>query len=389
MLQLSARVEQLHASPIREILSLVSRPGMISFAGGLPAPESFPGLRNLPLPDDALQYGPSEGEPALREWIAARMRALGRDCEARQVLVLSGSQQGIDLVAKLMIDPGTPVAVERPTYLAALQVFRFFGARFVAVDRKRPQLLHEGTERPRLCYVIPTFQNPGAWCYSLEERRALARATERAGALLFEDDPYRDLVYEPCERQPLCSFVDRGSWVYQGSFSKSHAPGLRLGFLVCSPDLITPLTRLKQAADLHSSRVAQHWILQLVQDPGHEERLARLQAFYRQKRDVFAEVLEASLGDLAQWDLPAGGLFFWLKLAEPVDTQTLLQQAISKGVAFMPGEPFFHDQTPADGSYLRLNFSHASAAQVQTGLRILAGLLRQTRTAPRLQASAG
>lgn len=383
MLQLSARVEQLHASPIREILSLVSRPGMISFAGGLPSAESFPPTASLALTADMLQYGPSEGEPALRELIAGRLRALGRDCTASQVLVLSGSQQGIDLVAKLMIDPGTPVAVESPTYLAALQAFRFFGARFVSVDRTRPETLLQSAARPRLCYVIPTFQNPAAWCYGLEERKALAQACEAAGTLLFEDDPYRDLVYEPCERRPLCSFVSRGSWVYQGSFSKSHAPGLRLGYLVCSADLVTPLTRLKQAADLHSSRVAQHWILQLLQDPGFDERMLRLQAHYRQKRDAFAEVLDATFTELASWALPAGGLFFWLRLHEPVDTQALLQQAIAKGVAFMPGEPFFHTP-PADGArYLRLNFSHAPAAQMHTGLRILAGLLRQPHTAPR------
>ncbi len=366
---LSQRIQDLHASPIREILAVISKPGMISFAGGLPAPESFPELDLRAVPRDMLQYGASEGETALREQICLDLRKTGLHCDPSQVLVLSGSQQGIDLVGKLMVDNGTLLALENPTYLAALQVFRFFGARFASLDRQQPEALLKQADKPALCYVIPTFQNPTGYCYSQQEREVLAAACERQGVVLFEDDPYRDLVYDSCDRQPVCSLMQSGQWIYQGSFSKTIAPGLRLGYLVASKELLPYLTRLKQAADLHSNRVSQYLILQALQHPQRMQRITALQASYRSKRDEFAAALQQHLSEYAQWDLPKGGLFFWLKLRQHADTGKLLQQAIAKGVAFMPGEPFFH--THQGHSYLRLNFSHADAAQMRKGMQIL------------------
>jgi 2-aminoadipate transaminase len=372
---LSRRVRDLAPSPIREILQVIERPGMISFAGGLPAPESFPRLDAARLPAGCLQYGPSEGEPALRQRIAEDLRAIGLVCDAAQILVLSGSQQGIDLVGKLFIDRGTPVAVESPTYLAALQVFRFFGARLVALDAHAAD-----APRPAFAYAIPTFQNPTGHCYDAAERTALARRCDADGIVLFEDDPYRDLAYDRCERTPVCARLGRASWIYLGSFSKTLAPGLRLGFLAASPDLVAPLTRLKQAADLHSSRVSQWLVLQQLDDPARGERLAAVVAGYRRKRDVFARLLARHLGELATWRTPRGGLFFWITLKHIIDTRALLPGAIERGVAFMPGEPFFAGATRAAGA-LRLNFSHATEAQADAGLRILAEQLRQV--APR------
>lgn len=372
----SRRVDDLVASPIREILAVIDRPGMVSFAGGLPAPQTFPALDPGAVPSTWLQYGPSEGEPALRQRIAGELAALGLACAPEQVLVLSGSQQGIDLVAKLFVDAGTPVAVESPTYLAALQVFRFFGARFVAFDPARPDALRAPGTPPAFVYAIPTFQNPTGRCYDAQERAALARACDETGVVLFEDDPYRDLAYDACERTPVCARVKRSSWIYQGSFSKSLAPGLRLGFLAASPDLLVPLTRLKQAADLHSSRVSQWLVLRQLEHPQRAARLAGLARDYRARRDAFAALLALHMGDLATWAVPPGGLFFWLTLAQPLDTRTLLPRAIERGVAFMPGEPFFPGATPVTGM-LRLNFSHASERDAERGLRTLAGLLRE------------
>lgn len=372
----SQRVSNLVASPIREILALIDRPGMVSFAGGLPAQQTFPALDPGTVPLAWLQYGPSEGEPALRRRIANELATFGLDCSPEQVLVLSGSQQGIDLVAKLFIDPGTPVAVENPTYLAALQVFRFFGARFVAFDPSQPESLGAAANQPAFVYTIPTFQNPTGRCYSAQARAALAGACDASGTVLFEDDPYRDLAYEACDRTPVCARVKRASWVYQGSFSKSLAPGLRLGFLVASPDLVAPLTRLKQAADLHSSRVSQWLVLQQLDHPGRAERIDGLVNSYRARRDAFAEMLATHLSDLARWTVPPGGLFFWLTLVQPLDTRTLLPRAIERNVAFMPGEPFYSSAVPAKGM-LRLNFSHASERDADRGLRTLASLLRE------------
>ncbi|MFZ4649192.1 MAG: PLP-dependent aminotransferase family protein [Rubrivivax sp.] len=376
-LRYSRRVNDLVASPIREILAVIEQPGMVSFAGGLPAPQSFPTLEPGAVPSSWLQYGPSEGEPALRRHIARELATLGMACTPQQVLVLSGSQQGIDLVAKLFIDPGTPVAVECPTYLAALQVFRFFGARFVAFDPTRADTLCAGGVRPALAYTIPTFQNPTGLCHDAHTRSALAGACDDADVVLFEDDPYRDLAYDPCDRIPVCALVRRASWIYQGSFSKSLAPGLRLGFMAVSPDLVAPLTRLKQAADMHSSRVSQWLVLQQLEHPQHAARLASLVHDYRARRNAFGALLTKHLGELATWTVPPGGLFFWLTLAQPLDTRTLLPRAIERRVAFMPGEPFFPGSTPVTGR-LRLNFSHASEHEADRGLRSLAELLRET-----------
>lgn len=374
---LSQRAKNLHASPIREILAVIDRPGMISFAGGLPSPESFPTLDLGRVPARWLQYGPSEGEPALRERVAAELVALGLACTPEQVLILSGSQQGIDLVAKLFIDPGTPVAVESPTYLAALQVFRFQGARFLALDPQQALPWPSAAARPAFAYVIPTFQNPTGHCYSAVERDALAAACDDQEVVLFEDDPYRELAYDACECTPVCARLKRAPWIYQGSFSKTLAPGLRLGYLAASPELMPYLTRLKQAADLHSNRISQWIVLQQLSDPQRRQRLARNVAGYRRKRDAFALALERHFGKLAGWETPCGGLFFWLTLKSAVDTRTLLPEAIERGVAFMPGEPFYPEGPERSGT-LRLNFSHASAADADRGLAILAQVLSRT-----------
>lgn len=372
----SARSSDLHASPIREILSVVNRPGMISFAGGLPALDSFPQFNLDAMPQDVLQYGASEGDWKLRQRVAQDLRTRGLPCSAEQVLILSGSQQGIDLVAKLFIDPGTAVAVESPTYLAALQVFRFFGARFVAYDADKLDVQTWQHEKPAFAYAIPTFQNPSGRCLDAAQRTALAGACDAALIPLFEDDPYRDLVYDACERTPVCAQLQRAPWIYQGSFSKSLAPGLRLGYLVASPELLPFLTRLKQAADLHSNRVSQWLVLQQLNDAARAQRLRELADSYRQRRDAFEAALRRHFGDLARWQTPPGGLFFWLTLNRCIDTRLLLPAAIDAGVAFMPGEPFMPMQVEACGQ-LRLNFSHASEAQAEIGLAKLAKLIRK------------
>lgn len=373
----SFRTRDLHPSPIREILSVVDRPGMISFAGGLPAVDSFPQFDLDAMPQHMLQYGPSEGEWDLRQRVVDELHARGLHCSAEQVLILSGSQQGIDLVAKLFIDSGTAVAVESPTYLAALQVFRFFGARFVVYDADAPDAQMLRREKPALAYSIPTFQNPSGRCLDAGERDALASACDAAGLPLFEDDPYRDLVYDPCERTPVCARLERAPWIYQGSFSKNLAPGLRLGYLAASPELMPYLVRLKQAADLHSNRVSQWLVLQQLNDPAYGRRVEELAGRYRQRRDAFESALRRHFGDLASWQTPPGGLFFWLTLNRRTDTRLLLPLAIEAGVAFMPGEPFMPLATEGCGQ-LRLNFSHASEAQAESGLGKLAALVRSS-----------
>jgi DNA-binding transcriptional MocR family regulator len=375
---LSRRAADLTASPIRDILAVIDRPGMVSFAGGLPSSDSFPDLDRLRVPAGQLQYGPTEGEPGLRSKVAAGLRSRGLDCGADQVLILSGSQQGIDLVAKLFIDPQTPVAVESPTYLAALQVFRFFGARLGAFAIANAGDLDAAIKDRAFVYAIPNFQNPTGKCYSEAERARLASACDRTLTPLYEDDPYRDLAYDNRDTSAVCSRLKRAPWIYQGSFSKSLAPGLRLGYLACSPGLVPYLTRLKQAADLHSNRVSQWFVLQQLNEPTHDARLASLRVRYRAKRDQFDAELERHFSELASWTSPAGGLFFWLALntTRPIDTRRLLPAAIEQGVAFMPGEPFFPGPVAA-ASALRLNFSYAAAAETRRGLATLARIFRE------------
>ncbi len=372
---LSARIHDLYPSPIREILSVVNQPRMISFAGGLPAVDSFPQFSLDAMPQHMLQYGPSEGEWLLRQKVAEDLHDIGLHCTAEQILILSGSQQGIDLVAKLFIDPGTPVAVESPTYLAALQAFRFFGARFVAYDAQRLDDYELLRHKPAFVYAIPTFQNPSGRCLNVTERAALAAACDTGEIPLFEDDPYRDLVYDACERVPVCARLQRAPWIYQGSFSKNLAPGLRLGYLAASPELLPLLTSLKQAADLHSNRVSQWLVLQQLNDPAWSRHLDELAEHYRQRRNTFEAALQRHFSDLASWHTPPGGLFFWLTLNRRIDTRQLLPKALAQNVAFMPGEPFLPGEVDSCGQ-IRLNFSHASEAEAELGLEKLAALIR-------------
>lgn len=375
------RIQNLTSSIIREILAAAQKPGVISFAGGLPAADSFPEPDWSSLPERLRQYGMSEGEPELREAIAAEARTKGIRCDASQVLVLSGSQQGLDLASKLFLDPDSSVLVESPTYLAALQCFKLFQARCVGVPLTPrgvdTQALEAeiGLSRPRFAYLIPSFQNPSGVCYDAEHRTRVAEVLDRHGLPLLEDEPYCELDYDNVPKLPICAQLEKAPWIYQGSFSKILIPGLRVGYLIAHPSLMPYLVRLKQAADLHTNRPGQWLALNYLQSPDKAERLAQLQAFYRQRRDHFAEALERHFGELADWQVPAGGLFFWLKLKDGRDTRPLLQPALARGVAFMPGEAFFAEELPPTG-YMRLNFSHTPPELVEEGLRRLVGVMQ-------------
>jgi 2-aminoadipate transaminase len=377
----SQRIDRLSSSLIREILEVAQRPEVISFAGGLPATDALPTLDLGVVPAELRQYGTTEGEPRLRRLVAEQISALGRPCVAEQVLITSGSQQGIDLVSKLFIDPGAPVVLEAPSYLAALQSFRLFGADFKTLALSPsgidPEELDASieTHRPRFAYLIPTFQNPSGYCYAPEVREAVAAVLERHGVPLVEDEPYRELVYEPVERTPIVTHLDKAPWIYLGTFSKTAIPGLRIGYVACSPDLYALLVRLKQATDLHTNRIGQWWVAEFLERPAYADHLAALRQFYRTKRDAMAASLERHFTGIADWELPPGGLFFWLRLKSPCDTRMLLVKALDRNVAFMPGEPFFAGSVEGSGM-MRLNFSHASAERIDQGLATLAELIR-------------
>ncbi len=378
----SERVSRLKSSLIREILAAAQRPEVMSFAGGLPAEAMLPKVEWADMPLALGQYGMSEGEPALREALAAEARALGLECQASQVLVVSGSQQTLDLAAKLYIDKGTEILLEAPTYLAALQIFQLFGADCLTVPQESdgPNLaqLRERLEQhhPAFIYLIPTFQNPSAVRYSEEKRAAVAALLDEFGVTLIEDEPYRELTFDGGSSKPIAGRLQKSSWIYTGTVSKTLLPGLRVGYLIASPDLFPHLLKLKQSADLHTNRIGQWQALQWIGTEKYQQHLSELRGFYRQRRDAFQAALEKHFSDLADWNMPQGGLFFWLTLKQPLDTRTLLNEALANDVAFMPGEPFFPDPDKHHG-HLRLNFSHIDPARLDEGLKRLAAVVRQ------------
>lgn len=377
----SERIARLKGSLIREILAAAQRPEVMSFAGGLPAEPMLPKVDWSAMPTSVSQYGMSEGEPELRELIAADARKLGINCDASQVLVTCGSQQALDLATKLFVDPGTQVLVESPTYLAALQSFQLFGADCLEIPQEADgpnidslrALLERST--PAFAYLIPTFQNPSAVRYSDAKRDAVAALLDEFGVTLIEDEPYRELVYDDQQPTSITSRLRKTAWIYTGTVSKTLLPGLRVGYLICSKELYPYLLRLKQAADLHTNRVGQWQAAQWLGTEKFQQHLVELRSFYRERRDTMQSVLEEHFGDLANWEIPQGGLFFWLKLKQPFDTRTVMQKALDVDVAFMPGEAFFIDPEKNPG-YMRLNFSHVPPERLDEGVRRLAQVIR-------------
>jgi len=367
----SERISRLHSSPVRDILRAAGGRDLLSLAGGLPSEESFPSFPGLP--EGWTQYGTTEGELPLREEISKLLSGRGLDCPPDRILVLNGSQQGLDLAAKLFVDRGTSVLCESPTYLAALQVFRFFGAELhgVPIGPEGPDpdatAIAIRDSSARLAYLVPTYQNPTGAVWSEAAREAMARYADACGVAVLEDDPYAEIGFGP--PAPVCSRIRRSSWIYLGSFSKSFVPGLRLGFLAASPDLMSHLERLKQAADLHSNRLSQTLVLRDLRDPDRPSRIEGLRSEYRSRRDAFDASLRRHFPS-ATWRRPDGGLFFWARLSRHLDLRDVFQDALYAGVAFLPGEHCHPGK--AEPGWARLNFSHCAPEMADRALEILA-----------------
>ncbi|HEY5836492.1 PLP-dependent aminotransferase family protein [Streptomyces sp.] len=382
---LAARARRVGASPVREILALTARPEVISFAGGLPAPELFDaeGIREAyarvlgERPQRVLQYSTTEGDPALRGAVAARLTARGLATGADDLLVTGGSQQGLALIATALLEPGDVVLVENPTYLAALQCFGFAGARVVPVptdaDGVIPEALEELVlrERPKLLYLIPTFQNPTGRTLPLARRRAVAEVAGRHGLWIAEDDPYGELRFEGvC--QPWIAGQDEAAdrTVLLGSFSKIMAPGLRLGWLRAPAGLLRACVVAKQAADLHTSTVDQAAAARYLADRDLDEHLARVRTAYRTRRDALLAGLDSALPAGTTWNRPEGGMFVWVRLPDGHDATALLPAAIAHDVAYVPGTPFF--AAAPDPAALRLSFTTHTPEEITEGLSRLA-----------------
>ncbi|MEV4786182.1 PLP-dependent aminotransferase family protein [Streptomyces tuirus] len=391
---LAARARGVGGSPVRDILAVTARPEVINFAGGLPAPELFD-ARGIAAayeavlaeaPARALQYSTTEGEPVLREALAARTTARGLPTGPDDLLITTGSQQALSLLATALLEPGDTVLVENPCYLAALQAFGFAGARIVAVPGDEhgidPGALEELVlrERPKLLYTVPTFQNPTGRTLPAERRAAVASVAARRGLWIVEDDPYGELRYDG-ERVPWIAAhpgaEDRT--VLLGSFSKVMAPGLRLGWLRAPGALRRACAVAKQAADLHTPTVNQLAAARYLADNDLDAHVARVAGVYRERRDAMLGGLAGALPDGSVWHRPEGGMFLWARLPEPYDTTALLPQVVRRNVAYVPGAPFYAG-TP-DRTTLRLCFVTQTPEEIGEGLRRLGEGLSPTRSA--------
>ncbi|MCX4764100.1 PLP-dependent aminotransferase family protein [Streptomyces sp. NBC_01275] len=381
---LAARARSTGGSPVRDILAVTARPEVINFAGGLPAPELFDrdgvaaAFRHVleEVPGQALQYSTTEGEPALREALAARTSVRGLATEADELLVTTGSQQALSLLGAALIDPGDTVLVEAPCYLAALQVFGLAGARVVAVpadaDGPDPDALAELVvrERPKLFYTVPTFQNPTGRTLPAARRAAISSVAARHGLWIVEDDPYGELRYDG-ERVPwIAAHPDaRDRTVLLGSFSKVMAPGVRLGWLRAPAQLRRACVVAKQAADLHTPTVNQLAAARYLAVSDLDAHVARVAGVYRERRDAMAAGLADALPEGASWELPEGGMFLWARLPSSYDTTALLPRVLEQDVAYVPGAPFYAAEP--DRSTLRLCFVTQTPEEIGEGLRRL------------------
>jgi 2-aminoadipate transaminase len=374
----------MNPSVIREILKVTEAPGIISFAGGLPSPRTFPvgefaAACEKVLRDDgaaALQYATSEGYGPLREMVAAM---LPWDVQPQQVLITTGSQQALDLVAKVLVDAGSRVLVETPTYLGALQAFAPMEPQVESVASDDEGVLADDVvakaEGARFLYLLPNFQNPTGRTMTEARRAAVSQAAARCGLPIVEDNPYGDLWFEQAPPAPLTARHPAGC-LYMGSFSKVLAPGLRLGFIVAPQHLYPKLLQAKQAADLHSPGFNQRVVAEVMKDGFLERHVPTIRALYKSQRDAMLAALQREMqGVDVTWNSPDGGMFLWLRLPPGSDSTALLPLAVQQGVAFVPGATFYAND--ADPRCMRLSFVTASKEEIDRGIAALARVVRE------------
>ncbi|CAG0990246.1 2-aminoadipate transaminase [Burkholderiales bacterium] len=382
---LSARARALQSSAIREILKITERAEVISFAGGLPAPATFP-LEAMQAAfakvlsergREALQYSATEGYGPLREWVAKRFSRPEAPVVADDVLIVSGSQQGLDLLAKVLVDPGDRVLVETPTYLGALQSFSLFEPRFVALESDADGLLPETMDvslrGAKFLYCLPNFQNPTGRLLPLARRQALAAKARELDLLLLEDDPYGALSYAG-EVPPAIRTLAPERTVYMGSFSKVLAPGLRLGFVIAPAAIRAKLVQAKQATDLHTATLSQQAAYEVVKDGFLDQHIPSIRALYRDQCLAMLDALTRHMPQGVSWNRPQGGMFLWVELPQGLDATAVLARAVEQNVAFVPGAPFYANSPKIET--LRLAFVTVPPARIEVGVECLGRVIR-------------
>ncbi|MFW5735342.1 MAG: PLP-dependent aminotransferase family protein [Oceanidesulfovibrio sp.] len=385
----ASRLASVRPSFIREILKVTEDPSVISFAGGLPNPDLFPldalnDAASKVFRDEgpqALQYSTTEGFFPLREWIANRYAGRGVEVSPQDILITTGSQQGLDLIGKCFIDTGETVLLERPGYLGAIQAFSLMSPRFCTtpLDKDGPALEPMAQtlaqDKPTVFYAVPNFQNPSGVSWSAEKRAAAAGLLQESETLFVEDDPYGELRFAGTAHPPVSARLEPNRRILLGSFSKIAAPGLRVGWLVAGPMLRRHLVTAKQAADLHTSTLNQRILARFLEDSDLDAHIAKIREAYGRHAAVMIQAMEKLFPEDVDFTRPEGGMFLWATLPEGCSAMELFERAIQAKVAFVPGAPF-HVDGSGDRS-MRLNFSNASETMIEEGVRRLAGCLKE------------
>lgn len=377
-------------SAVREILKLTQQPDIISFGGGLPSADSFPMedlksiLKELAdnLTPGLLQYGETEGYRPLREEVVKLMASKGVNVPVDDVLITAGSQQGLDLIAKSFINPGDKIVVESPTYLAALQTFRMYGAQFIEAPVDADGVIAEeldkilaNEENVKLIYMIPTFQNPSGRTVTAERRQAIMEVVRKYDVILIEDAPYEDLKYTDDVYPCMKSMDTTGQVLYFGSFSKVITPGFRLGYSVAAEPILSRMVIGKQSCDLNCSVFSQAVLAEFLKRGLLPDHLKKINAEYKAKRDLMLQTLEETMPEGVTWTNPEGGLFLWLELPAHMSTNDLFLKAVERKVAYVAGDSFFAKGEPHNA--MRINFSNATPEKIVIGVKALADVIKE------------
>ncbi len=377
----SKRATAIKSSVIREILKVTGRPEVISFAGGLPSVASFPVPQLkaafekvlVDAPQAALQYSTTDGYAPLREWVAAQKSVDGASITPEQVIIVSGSQQALDLIGKVFINEGDKVLVEAPTYLGALQAFDLFFPKYVSIQSDEngldaEQLSAEQAEGAKFLYALPNFQNPTGRLMTEERRQALVNKARELNLLVIEDDPYGELWYTSAPPPSLLSRMPERV-IQMGSFSKILAPGLRLGYIVAPEEIARKFEQVKQATDLHTATLTQRAVYEVVKDGFLNEHIPTIRTLYHNQAQAMLGALTEHMPAGVKWNQPAGGMFLWLELPEGMDAEDMLKKALARNIAYVPGTPFYANE-PVRNT-MRLAFVTVPEEKIRAGVKVL------------------
>ncbi|MBZ2175399.1 PLP-dependent aminotransferase family protein [Schnuerera sp. xch1] len=389
-LNYAKRMSNMKASEIREMLKLTQRPEVISFAGGLPAPELFPidqmkKVAQKVLDENgssALQYGTTEGFGPLREKIVERMAKVEADVSVDNILVTSGSQQGLDFVAKAFINPGDVIICESPTYLGAINAFKAYEPKFVEVDTDDDGMIMEDLEKAlkenknaKFIYAIPDFQNPSGKTWSVERRKRLVELANNYNVAIVEDNPYGELRFEGEKLPSVFHYDTEGRVIFLGTFSKIFSPGLRLGWIAAAPEVLNKFIMIKQGADLQSSTISQMEVAKFLEEYDIEKHIEKIKKVYKKRKDLMIKTMEEEFPEEVKYTNPEGGLFTWVVLPEHINARDLGKKALEKDVAFVPGGSFFPNG--GNENTFRMNYSNMEDERIVEGVKRLGEVIRE------------